>query len=113
MKYCLTLELKDNPDLINEYRFWHRPENIWKEIPLGIKEAGIENMEIYIWQNRLFMIIEMADHKDYDAVMKILGTLQRQEEWENFMNKYQQKPAGANDQTKWQFMENIFRLSDC
>ncbi len=113
MKHCLTLDLKNNPELINEYKEWHKPGKIWKEIPEGIKDAGIEEMEIFIWENRLFMIIEINDDQDFDKCMKSIASYPRQAEWENLMDNYQQKPKGANADSKWQLMKNIFRLSEC
>ena len=45
-RYCLTLDLKDDPALIEEYRKHH--ETIWPEITKSIKDSGIENIEIYL-----------------------------------------------------------------
>ena len=41
-RYCLTLDLKDDPALIAEYRKYH--EKIWPEITKSIKDSGIEDM---------------------------------------------------------------------
>jgi len=43
-RYCLTLDLKNDPALIAEYRKYH--EKIWSEITKSIKDSGIEDMEI-------------------------------------------------------------------
>jgi len=52
----LTLDLKDDPALIAEYRRHH--EKIWPEITSSIKDAGIVDMEIYLLGTRMFMIME-------------------------------------------------------
>ena len=39
-RFCLTLDLKDDPKLIAEYRRYH--EKIWPEITRSIKDSGIE-----------------------------------------------------------------------
>ena len=57
-RYCQTLNLKENPELIAEYRKRHLKENAWPEILEGIREVGILEMEIYILGSRLFMIVE-------------------------------------------------------
>jgi hypothetical protein len=31
-RYCLALDLKDDPQLIAEYEHWHKAENGWPEI---------------------------------------------------------------------------------
>ena len=40
-RYCQTLDLRDNPELIAEYRKRHSKEHAWKEIIAGIREVGI------------------------------------------------------------------------
>lgn len=57
-RYCRTLDLRNDPELIAEYRRRHSRENIWPEVMAGIREVGILEMEIYILGTRLFMIVE-------------------------------------------------------
>ncbi len=109
-RYCQALDLKDDPKLIEEYIFWHKPENIWPEIVHGIKEVGILNMEIYRLGNRLFMIVDVPDNFDWDIQMTKLSKLPRQAEWEEFMSKYQKSSPNASSNEKWQMMEKIFEL---
>ena len=52
MRYCLALDLKDDPDLIAEYERHH--EQIWPDIEQSIYQSGITDMEIYRLGNRLF-----------------------------------------------------------
>ena len=66
-RYCQTLDLKEDEQLIKEYCYWHSPEHIWPEIPEGIRAVGILNMEIYRLGTRLFMIVETPDDFDWDA----------------------------------------------
>jgi L-rhamnose mutarotase len=54
-RYCLALDLKDDPTLIAEYEKYH--QNGWPENLKAIKDAGIEVMDIYRTGNRLFMIM--------------------------------------------------------
>lgn len=110
-RFCLTLELRNDPVLVEEYRFWHRPENIWTEITEGIKKVGIENMEIYQFGTVLFMIIEAPDDFTWDEDMKTLASLPRQAEWENFMSKFQKASPYENSSEKWKIMDRIFSLN--
>ena len=57
-RICRTLELRDDPQLIAEYRRRHSRGAIWPEILAGIREVGILEMEIYILGSQLFMIVE-------------------------------------------------------
>ena len=54
-RYCQTLDLRDNAELIAEYRKRHSEGEAWSEILEGIREVGILEMEIYILGTRLFM----------------------------------------------------------
>lgn len=63
-RYCLALDLKDNPTLIAAYEEYHA--SVWPEIIASIKEAGIKALEIYRVANRLFMIIEAGDDFSFE-----------------------------------------------
>ena len=109
-RYCQTLSLKDNPELIAEYRRRHGEGEAWTEIIEGIKEVGILEMEIYLVDTRLFMIVETPLDFDWDSAMARLATLPRQQEWENYMAEFQDAKPGASSDEKWRMMERIFYL---
>ncbi|MDO4932829.1 MAG: L-rhamnose mutarotase [Prevotellaceae bacterium] len=109
-RYCQTLELRDNPGLIAEYRRRHSREESWPEIIQGIREVGILEMEIYIRGTRLFMIVETPPDFDWDTAMARLATLPRQQEWEDYMSVFQLAEPGASSAEKWKPMERMFRL---
>lgn len=109
-RYCQTLDLRDNPALIAEYRRLHSREGIWPEILRGIKESGVLEMEIYLRGTRLFMIVELPADADWDTVMRRMAEQPRQAEWEALTAKYQEALAGAKSEEKWQMMERIFHL---
>lgn len=110
-RYCQRLELVDDPQKIAEYRRLHEAGNIWKEIPEGLRQIGILDMEIYIFGNTLFMIIETIPDFDWDKSFSKLATLPRQAEWEALVEKFQvcSRP-GARSEEKWSLMERIFKL---
>ena len=110
MRYCQTLDLRDNPELIAEYRKRHSKEYAWKEIIAGIREVGILEMEIYILGTRLFMIVETPLDFDWDSAMARLSTLPRQAEWEDYMAEFQLVKEGLSSAEKWQLMERMFHL---
>jgi L-rhamnose mutarotase len=109
-RFCQTLDLKDNPELIAEYRRRHSEGEAWKEIIDGIREVGILEMEIYLLGTRLFMIVETPLDFDWDGAMARLATLPRQQEWENYMAEFQDAKPGASSDEKWRMMERIFYL---
>lgn len=109
-RYCQTLDLKDNPELIAEYRKRHSEGEAWSEIIEGIREVGILEMEIYIIGTRLFMIVETPLDFDWPTAMERLATLPRQQEWEDYMSEFQVAPPGASSDEKWVLMERMFHL---
>lgn len=111
-RYCQTMDLKEDPELIKEYCYWHSAEHIWPEIPTGIRAVGIRNMEIYRLGTRLFMIVETDDDFDWDASFARLATLDRQAEWEDFVARFQKTEPGSSSAEKWQLMEQIFKLPE-
>lgn len=57
-RFCLTLDLQDEPALIKEYEAWHR--DVWPEVLESLRDSGIKEMTIFRLQNRLCMIMEVA-----------------------------------------------------
>ena len=109
-RYCQTLDLQDNPELIAEYRRRHSKEHAWPEILKGIREVGILEMEIYILGTRLFMIVETPMDFEWETAMERLSTLPRQAEWEDYMAEFQLVKSGMSSAEKWQLMERMFHL---
>ena len=109
-RYCQTMDLKDNPELIAEYVKRHSEAEAWPEIRAGIREVGILEMEIYILWTRLFMIVETPLDFDWETAMARLATLPRQAEWEAYMSIFQQADATATSAEKWQLMDRMFYL---
>jgi len=111
-RYVQTLNLNDDPDMIEEYKKWHSKEFHWKEIRDGIKEVGILEMEIYICGTTLVMIVDAPEDFDWKAAMDKLATLPRQAEWEAFVARLQQCDPHARSDEKWNMMTRIFYLYD-
>lgn len=109
-RYCQTLDLKDDPELIAKYKEAHNRYHFWPEIREGILQVGILEMEIYILGNRLFMIVETPLDFEWDVAMSRLATLPRQEEWEDYVAIFQDCKPGSTSDQKWQLMERMFCL---
>jgi L-rhamnose mutarotase len=107
-RYCLALDLKDNPKLISEYEAYHR--QVWPEVLKSIKDAGIRHMEIYRTGNRLMMIIEAEDSFSIQQKSFADATNRKVQEWEKLMWNYQQALPHAKPGEKWVLMEKIFEI---
>jgi L-rhamnose mutarotase len=109
-RYVQTMDLKDDPELIAEYKRRHSQAQAWPEIQAGIREVGILDMQIFILGMRLVMIVETPVDFEWEPAMARLATLPRQQEWEDYMAIFQQCAEGATSDEKWQMMERIFYL---
>jgi L-rhamnose mutarotase len=107
-RFCLTLDLINDPALIAEYEAWH--QNVWPEIIESISASGIESMQIYRFSNRLFMIMEV--NETFSLGKKAIADAgnQKVQQWEELMWKYQQSVPGAKPGEKWVMMDKIFEL---
>ncbi len=109
-RYCQTMNLKENPALIAEYRKIHSREESWPIIREGIREVGILEMEIYLLGSRLFMIVETPLDFQWEEAMARLAHLPRQQEWEEVVARFQECAPGSTSAEKWKPMERIFYL---
>jgi L-rhamnose mutarotase len=107
-RYCLTLDLKDDPKLIAEYEAYHR--SIWPEIHKSITDSGIVKMEIYRLGVRLFMIMETDDSFSFEKKTEMDMGNSKVQEWEDLMWKYQQPLAQAKAGEKWLLMNKFYEL---
>lgn len=107
-RFCLALDLVDEPDLIAEYERYH--QKVWPEIIRSIKDAGIEKMEIYRTGNRMFMIIEANEEFSFDKKAKMDAGNSKVQAWEELMWTFQQALPWAKPGEKWIRMDKIFDL---
>ena len=107
-RYCQTLGLVDDSELISKYCEAHA--HVWPEIQAGIREVGILDMQIFRLGTRLFMIMDTVDDFDFVKDNARLATLPRQAEWEAYVAEFQGCDKNAPSTAKWQLMERIFLL---
>ena len=109
-KYCLAVDLVDDPALIAEYERLHKTENLRPEIMKSIRDSGITNMEIYRTGNRMFMIMEADDSFTFERKTAMDTANPKVQEWEQFVWKFQQALPWAREGEKWVLMDKIFQL---
>jgi L-rhamnose mutarotase len=107
-RFCLTLDLKNDPKLIAEYKRYH--EKIWPEITQSISDSGIEDMEIYLLGTRMFMIMEVNKSFSFEAKGQADRLNPKVKEWETLMSTFQQLLPQAKPDEKWLLMERVFKL---
>ena len=107
-RYCLALDLKNDPDAIAEYEHWHL--NVWPEIRKSILDSGIDLMQIYRTGNRLFMIMETNEAFSFANKAAMDAANAKVQEWETLMSTFQQTLPWAKPGEKWVVMDKIFEL---
>ena len=108
-RHCLTLDLKNDPASIAEYKRYH--EHVWPEVKSSLYDAGILDMEIYLLGTRMFMILEVEDTFSFAAKAKADRENPRVQEWEQLMAGFQQELPQARPGEKWLPMEKVFHLT--
>jgi L-rhamnose mutarotase len=107
-RYCFALDLKNEISSIKEYEAYHK--HVWPEIIESIKSSGIEVLDIYRIENRLFMIMETTNDFNLDDKAAADASNPRVQEWETLMWRYQQALPSAKPGEKWMLMQKIFQL---
>lgn len=111
-RYCQTMELRDDAELIRRYCEAHDEPHFRPEVLAGMREVGIMEMEVYIVGTRLVMIVDAPENFNWDEAMARLATLPGQEDWEAYVAQFQQCDANATSDQKWQMMKRIFHIYD-
>ncbi|MBP7555406.1 MAG: L-rhamnose mutarotase [Chitinophagaceae bacterium] len=109
-RFCLALDLKDDVRLIAEYEAYHR--RVWPAILQSIREAGIEQLQIFRAGNRLFMIMEVNNTFSFEKKAVADAASAEVQEWEKLMWNYQQAIPAARPGEKWVLMDKIFDLQE-
>lgn len=107
-RYCLALDLKDEPELIDAYEKYH--QDVWPEVVNSIKTAGIIALDIYRTGNRLFMIMEVNENFSFERKAAADASNPVVQQWETLMWKFQQPLPGAKEGEKWILMKKIYEL---
>ncbi|ROM83026.1 hypothetical protein BK654_02450 [Pseudomonas brassicacearum] len=108
MRYCQVLDLKDDPALIAEYEIHHQA--VWPEVLNHLRLAGVEDMTIWRYQNRLIMLLEVGDDFSFERLAAMEGSNPKVQEWEQLMWRYQCAMPGSVE-GKWQLSKELFKLS--
>lgn len=109
-RYCLAVDLVNDPEMIKEYEAYHK--QIRPEIEKSIRDAGITVMDIYRLGDRLFMIMETEDDFSFEKKAEMDAGNEKVQEWEQLMWNYQKALPEAKPGEKWVLMNQIFTLPE-
>jgi len=111
-RLCMAVDLKDAPDLIDSYRRYHQHANFSPDVATGLKKVGVIDMEIFVVENRLFMILEVDDEFSFESKISYDNKNVIIREWELLMWSFQKSLPNSKPAEKWRTMEKIFSLSE-
>ena len=109
-RFCLSLDLKDDPELIAEYEQFHAKGKGWPEVRQADLKAGILDLQIYRTGNRMFMILETDDDFTFEKKAQLDAGNPHVQEWERLMWSFQQSLPWAKEGEKWVLMDQIFQF---
>lgn len=104
-RYCFTLDLVDDPVLIQEYEDHHR--ELWPEVVQSFREAGIRHLEMYRTGTRVVMLFDVDERFSFERKAQIDRTSAAVQRWETLMSKYQQAAPGSLADEKWVMMKRM------
>jgi L-rhamnose mutarotase len=112
---CLAVDLRDDPEVIASYRYWHRPGGPPAEVTRSLRDAGIAALDIYLLGNRLFMVVDFTP--DYSPGAKAAADAGNPDvqAWNALMDGLQQAlPFAGTDPAsgKWRPLEHIYSLAE-
>jgi len=108
-RHVLTIDLKDDPRIVETYTRLHR--EVWPEVQASLRQVGVERMDIYLLGRRLVMLVEMRDGFDFrSAFAAHESSSPRVAEWERLMKSLQEPVVEAGADEWWAAMEPVFHL---
>ena len=107
-RHCFALDLINDVELISEYKKYHT--KVWPEIVASIVDSGIQDLQIYLVENRLLMIMEVSENFSFEQKGKLDAENEKVQEWERLMWKYQKALPQSKKGEKWKLMEKIYHL---
>ena len=107
--YGLTLNLKNDPEIIEKYKEYHR--NPWIEPLQGARDIGVTAMKIFLLGRRMFMFLTTVD--DFDPqrdFSRYMEQSPKAREWDELMCTFQEKVPEAGEDEWWAVMEEVFDM---
>ncbi len=108
--YALICDLKDDAEAIDAYVECHKAVD--PEILASLHTAGIVEMKIYQWRNRLTMTLVGDENFTFGKKAELDQANPRVQEWEAFLGKFQVNLPGTPDTWRWQVMNPIFEYKN-
>ncbi len=103
----MTLEIKNDPELLKEYIEVHKPDKIWPQVLDNMDAMGILDMEIYLHGYQAFLIMDSAPEFDMERDGQQWASLPGEQEWQHYVVKFQKVEPKSKALEKWKVMKII------
>lgn len=107
--FGLTLCLQDDPDKIAAYKRFH--QSVWPEVTARLREVGVQQMQIFVRDRRMFMYLVTDDAFDPTRDFARINEDPTSARWNAQMADLQQRAPEANADEWWAPMELAFDLN--
>lgn len=101
-RMVMTLELRNNKALIEEYKEIHAA--VWPQIINNMDIMGIKDMEIYLLGSQAFLIMDTNQDFDLDKEGERWASFPREKEWQEYVAKFQKVDPKSKAVEKWKLM---------
>ena len=103
----MTLELEDNIELLNTYKEIHKPHKVWPQIIENMNTIGIKDMELYLYNNTAFLIMDTPSNYNEQKDGEKWAHLPKEKEWQEYVAKFQKVDSKSKAIEKWKTMTLI------
>ena len=108
-----TTDLVNDSSLIKVYDSMHSKAGVWPELKKANLAAGIHEVRIYRYDNRLFMMVTVPADADLSRVDSLyLGSDKKIKVWNQMMANFQRSLPGVDTTRKWSELELIHHYAD-
>ncbi|MEC3908464.1 L-rhamnose mutarotase [Tamlana sp. 2201CG12-4] len=106
-RLVMTLELEDDIELLNTYKEIHKPHKMWPQIIENMNTMGVKDMELYLYKNHAFLLMDTPPYYNPKRDGEKWGNLPKEQEWQNYVAKFQKVAPKSKALEKWKIMTQI------
>ncbi|GAB3649863.1 hypothetical protein GCM10028791_16200 [Echinicola sediminis] len=106
-RFVLTLEIVNDPELLKMYKQVHGMGMAWPEITKNMKQVGVRDMEIYLDGYQAYLVMNTKSDFDWEEEGEQWGKLPREQEWQEYVAKFQKIDPKSQVVEKWNEMNLI------
>lgn len=100
-RFVMALEIENNKELLKEYKEIHKRDNLWPQILTNMDTVGIKDMELYLYNNQVFLVMDTNVAFDMEKDGERWSQLPQEKEWQEYVSKFQKVKPKSKAVEKW------------